>query len=102
MYRSIITVYDRMEQDMQSVVNYLRSEIPGITDDEIKYFCNNYGDSAFHIALRLFKSKLKFKKWNQSKHKHYYRVKTCRGYHKIVYMCEEMVQHLYGSNYIKV
>lgn len=88
----------------QEIRDYIKSEIPDISYKDMMKIREQYLTDciSLHSAIDLYKVKLKFKRWNQSKDKHYYWVKDYRGIRKVAYMCEEMVQHFYGSNYSKV
>ena len=97
------SIYDIGFTD-QEIRDYIKSEIPNISYKDMMKIREEYLTQfvSLHTAIDLYKDRQQIKEWNRSKNKHYYRVKDCRGINKIVYMCEEMVQHLYGSNYIKV
>lgn len=82
----------------------IKQEIPGISCTDINIIINNYYymDIPLESVIAIFKSKVKCKEWNKRKDKHYYRVITCRGYTKYVYMCKEQVECFYGNKYEKI
>lgn len=97
------SIYDIGFTD-QEIRDYIKSEIPNISYKDMMKIREEYLIQfvSLHTAIDLYKDRQQIKEWNKSKDKHYYRVMTCRGYYKIVYMCKEMVEYFYGNKYTKI
>lgn len=83
-----------IETEIQKYIYY---GIPDATYSEMWDVRNDYIYNFIPLNDAIKRGQLKkmAQKWDKSKNKHYYRVPMMNGGSKIVYMCQQQVEHMY-------